>query len=212
MSASCCVSCSWREEARRLFDRHRRDLADVFAADPYLPRFASQAQAAAVGAHGIAAIAAEKDAHVELVLLALQVLEEAAHAPEVAVAADDEVLLLGGEVVPGNIERNARSARVAAHLRGQRPVLRLGPGLDGAFGQRQRLVRNDQVQVEINGVAEALAARTRAVGIVEREQPRLRFFVLDVAVLAFKALREAQALRCSPSRGAVSKITSPASR
>ncbi len=121
-------------------------------------------------------------------------LEEAAHSPEFAVAADDEALLLGREVLPGHIERNARRARIAPHLGGERPVLRLGPRLDGAFGQRQRLVRDDQIQVEVDGVAEALAARTGAERIVEGEQPRLGLLVADVALLALEALRKAQAL------------------
>ncbi len=60
--------------------------------------------------------------------------------------------------------------------------------------KRQGLVRNHQVQVEVDGVAEALAAGTRSKGIVKREQPRLRFVVANVAVLALKALREAQLL------------------
>ena len=96
----------------------------------------------------------------------------------------------------GTSSGNAGRARVAAHLRCQRLVLGLGPRLDRAFGQRQRLVRNHQVQIEIDGVAEALAARARAERIVEREQPRLRLFVADVALLALEALREAELL-CS---------------
>ena len=77
----------------------------------------------------------------------------------------------------------------------QRAVFRLGPGLDRAFVQRLRLVGNHQVEIEINGVAEALAARAGAVGIVEGEQPRLGLLVAQIAVLAFKALGKAELLR-----------------
>src|SRR5271166_1963168 len=183
-----------REKVRRLFDRHRGNLANVFAADLHLTGLAPQAQTAALGADRIAAIAAEEDAHVQLVLLALEVREETAHAREFAVAAHDEVLLLGREVLPRHIERNAGGARVAAHLGRERPVLGLGPRLDGAFRQRQRLVRDDQVQVEVNRVAETLTAWTSAERVVEGKQARLRFFIADVTLLTFEALRKAQTL------------------
>ena len=82
------------------------------------------------------------------------------------------------------------------------------------------LVRNHQIKIEIDGVAEALAARAGSVGIVEREQPRLRLLVAQVAVLAFKALREAQvpcgagtlARFCVALHSGISKMTSPDSR
>jgi len=37
--------------------------------------------------------------------------------------------------------------------------------------------RDDQIQVEVDGVAESLAARTRSVRIVEGEEPGLGFLV-----------------------------------
>src|SRR5215472_6097465 len=184
-----------REEACRLFYRHRCHLADVLAADLHLAGFAAQAQAAAIGAHGISAIAAEEDAHMQLVLLALQVLEEAAHPPELPIAADDKTLLIGREVLPRHVKRDAGGARVTFHLRGVRPVLGLGPRFDCALGQRQGLVWDYEVEIEIDGVAESLAARARSEGVVEGEQPRLRLIVADVALLALEALREAEALR-----------------
>ena len=61
------------EEACRLFDRHAADLANILAIDLYLPRFHAQAGAVASGAQRVSAIAAEKDADVQLVFLALQV-------------------------------------------------------------------------------------------------------------------------------------------
>ena len=61
--------------------------------------------------------------------------------------------------------------------------------------QRFRFVGNDQVEIEVDGVAESLAARASAVRIVEREQPRLGLLVAHVAGLAFEALGETQALR-----------------
>src|ERR1019366_5430580 len=179
----------------RLFDRHRRDLADVRAADLYLPGFAPQAQARAIRAHRIAAIPAEEDPHVHFVLFAFQMLEEATHTPEFAITVDDVILLLAGKVLPRYVLRNACGAGVAAHLRRQRPIFWLGPGLDHPFGEGEGLVRDHQVQIEIDGVAEALTAWTRAKWIVEREQPWFRFFVTKVAHLALETLRETQSLR-----------------
>ncbi len=91
-------------------------------------------------------------------------------------------------------------AREALQLGEQRTVLGLGPGLDGAFGERPRLVRDDQVHVEVDGVAEALAARAGAVGAVEREQARLGLVEAQVAALALEALREAEARRLALRR------------
>ena len=127
-----------REKADGRFHRHGGNLADIFAADLYLARLTPQAQSTALRANRVPAIAAEEDAYMEFVLLALQVLEEAAHAPEFAVSADDKALLIGSKVLPGHVERNARGPCIAAHLGRERTVLGLRPGLDRAFGQGQR--------------------------------------------------------------------------
>ncbi len=73
------------------------------------------------------------------------------------------------ELGPGYVEGNSGEAGDAAHLCAQRLVLGLGPGLNCAFGQGLRGVRNDQVHIEVDGVAEALATRAGTVGIVEGE-------------------------------------------
>ncbi len=65
--------------------------------------FGAEALAAAVGAEGVAAVFGEEDADVELVFFALEGGEEAADAGEGAVAVFDEALLVGGEVVPGDV-------------------------------------------------------------------------------------------------------------
>src|SRR5208337_1263564 len=121
-------------------------------------------------------------------------LEETAHAPEFAITADDEILLFGREVLPGYIQRNTGGPSVTAHLGRERPIFWLRPGFDGALGQRERFVRDDKVQVEVNRIAESVAARTCPEWIVERKQPRLGFLAADVALLAFEALREPQSL------------------
>ena len=83
----------------------------------------------------------------------------------------------------------------ALQLGEQRTIFGLGPGIDGALVQGLRFVGNHQVEIEVDGVAEALAARTGAVRIVEGEQARLGLLVAQVAVLAFEALGKTQPLR-----------------
>ena len=105
------------EEASCLFDRHTAHLADVLAIDLYLASFRAQASSAASGAQRVSAIAAEKNADVQLVLLALEMLKEAADAAKTAgpvLPIDDQFLLLGVQFIPRYIQRNfSLSARSA---------------------------------------------------------------------------------------------------
>src|SRR3712207_9464132 len=52
-------------------------------------------------------------------------------------------------------------------------LFRSRPRGDGAALQRQRLVRHDEDRVDPHLVADAVAGRAGAEGVVEREQPRL---------------------------------------
>ena len=183
------------EKLRRLFDGHAGDLADVLAVDPDLLGLDAKPGAAAGRAGRVPAIAAEEDAHVQLVFLALEIIEEAAYAGELAFAFDHHAALLRVKLGPRNIERDVGLLGEALELGEERPVFGLGPGIDGAFVQGLRLVGNHQVEIEVDGVAETLAARAGAVGIVEGEQARLGLLVAQVAVLALEALRKAEALR-----------------
>src|ERR1019366_4947530 len=71
-------------------------------------------------------------------------------------------------------------------------VLWLGPRIDGAFLQRERGIGDHAVHVEIDGIAETLAARACPHRRVEAEQDRLRWIELHAAGLALKALVETQ--------------------
>ena len=186
------------EEARRLFHRHAANLADVLAVDLYLAGFSPQPSPAASGAQRVSAIAAEKNADVQLVFLALEMLKESANAAKPrppSTSPNDEPLLFGVEFIPRHVQRNFGLPRKALQLGEQRPIFWFRPGLDRAFVQRLAFVGNDEVEIEINGVAKALAARTGAIRIVERKQPRLRLFVAAAIVLALEALRKTQPLR-----------------
>ena len=130
----------------------------------------------------------------KLVLLALQKLEEAADAGEAGVAGDDQGLHFGVEFLPGHVEWNSRLLCEAFEFGEQGAIFRFGPGFDGAFVQRFRLVGDNEVEIEIDGVAEPLTAWAGAVGIIEREQARLGFVVSTAVVFAFEALGEAKAL------------------
>src|SRR5204862_7283970 len=63
---------------------------------------------------------------------------------------------------------------------------------DRAVVQSLRLVWNDEVKSEIDGIAESLALGTRAKRGVKREQPRCWCLVTNSAGLALEALREPQ--------------------
>ena len=97
----------------------------------------------------------------ELVFFALEGSEEASDAGEAAVAIFDETLLVGGEIVPGDVCGDACGFCGSLHLAVVGAVFGGGPGGDGAFVERLRLVRDDEVGIEVDGVAEALAARGR---------------------------------------------------
>src|SRR6185437_3394931 len=135
------------------------------------------------------------NADVQLVLFAFERGEEASDAGKAAVAVFDEALLLGSEVVPRLIDGNLRGFGGADHLAMVRAILGGGPGGDGALIERLRLVGDDEVGIEVDSVAEALAARAGAVGIVEREEARLGLAVGAVAGAALKGCGETKVLR-----------------
>ena len=101
-------------------------------------------------------------------------------------------LLARGEVVPGDVGGDAGGFGGADHLAVVGAVFGGGPGGDGAVGEGLGLVGNDEVGVEVDGVAEALAARAGAVGIVEGEEARLGLAVGAMAGGALEGGGEAE--------------------
>ena len=106
------------------------------------------------------------------------------HAAELQIPMDVPWCDLRGQIAPGNVEANAQLGGVLAKLGEPGAVLGAVPGIDCAGGERERFVGDDEVEVEVHGVAEALATGTCAKGIVEAEEARLRLAARTMAALA----------------------------
>ncbi len=154
MAVSSGLRLQGEEKLLRLGDVHAHDIGQVLAVDADIERFLAQARALAIRAERVAAIAAEEDAHVHLVLLGLQVIEEAA----------DELVerfaLRRREIADRDV--GADLGAVLLEIAEPGAVLGLGPRIDRAFVERKAGIRDHAVHVEIDGVAEALAARAGA--------------------------------------------------
>src|ERR1700683_4415819 len=171
-------------------DGEGRGLADVFGAVLFAEAdgasFSAEALGLAVGAERVAAVFRQHHADVQLVLFALEEREEAMDADKRAASVEGEGLLFGRRVPAGDVDANAVLLCGAAEFGEERAVLGAIPRIDGALVERLRLVGNDEVEVEVDGVAEALATGARAVGVVKREEARLRLAVLAVTGFAFE--------------------------
>jgi hypothetical protein len=170
-------------------------LADILIVDEDGAGFGAEALAAAVGAERVAAILREEDADVELIFFAFERGEEAADAREGGVAVFDEGSLNGCEVVPGNVGGDAGGFGGSLHLAVMGAVFCGGPGGDGAFVEGLRFVGDDEVGVEVDGVAEALAAGAGTVGVVEGEEAGFGFAIGAMAGGALECCGEAEVLR-----------------
>src|SRR2546421_11258792 len=170
--------------------RERADIGERAPADENVARLLSETPSAAVGAERVASVLREEDADVQLVLLRLKPLEEAADAVPTVLALDDGALLLSREFLKGHVHRNLLLTAEASKLRARPVVLRLRPRLDCALGERELWVRDDEVEVEADCVAEALTGRARAERGVEAEESRLGLRGAGSVVLGLQALAE----------------------
>ena len=147
----------------------------------------------------VAAVLGQQHPDVHLVGLGLQVLEEAIDAEPVLVplavpvrrALDHPILLLGRELVPGRVARDACGLGVAHQV-----VLAFCPSgglnrLDGAGAQGQLVVGDDQAVVHAHHAAKAAALLTGAHGGVERKHRSDRVGVAQIAHGAVQAGGEA---------------------
>ena len=126
----------------------------------------------------------------DLVLLALEQREEAAHALIAAVAVDDEGPLRVRELLPRHVEPHLAVAALPLQVRLVTAVLRLGPRVDGALRERLARIGHHEPEIEFHHVAEAVTGRARAERVVEREQARLRHLVRDATRPALEPLGE----------------------
>src|SRR5207248_627893 len=97
-----------------------------------------------------------------------------------------------GQVLPRNIQRNAKHLGMAFQLSVERTILRFRPRFNGIVGQSFGFVGDDQIEVEINSIAEALAPWTSAEWVVKRKEAGLGLLVADQAILAFEVLGKAE--------------------
>src|SRR5204863_5360639 len=162
------------EHARGAVDRQRGELGDREAGDADGERRGLEARPAADGAAGLAPVAGEEDADVELVAVGLDLLEEAVDAWEAVVALVHEPAPRLGELLPGRV----RVEPVAPRRLEERLLVplarRVRPRLHRALGKRARAVGDDERLVVFQDVAEPLALRAGAERMVEREEERLR--------------------------------------
>ena len=177
------------EEAMCRSDSQRCRLADIdrglACAQSHSARFCTQPLALALRAGRIAAILAQHHPDMQLVFLAFHERKEAMHAGKASVTIEDEGLIARLHLQPWNVDRNIVQPGNALQFSLVGRVLRPRPRIDGALSERFRLVRDDEVQIEIDRVAKTLAAWTGAERIVEREQAWLRFTVDPMTVIAF---------------------------
>src|SRR6185437_1885582 len=145
----------------------------------------------AIRALGIAPVPAQQNTNVNLVLLRFQITEILPDAVQLCfrIAFKDEATLGLGEVAERHVEADAAS-RLLAEIVEPFDAARFGPGLNGAFIDREAAVRHYEFERVVDCIAEALAARAGAGGAVEAEENRLGRIEIDVVVLAAEALAE----------------------
>src|SRR5262249_49884271 len=146
--------------------------------------------ALAIGAAGIAAVVAEKDARLHAIALCFEVFKESSDAGEPVVALQEPPLMLGRERPVGHIERDAVALREGAQLRFIFAGDRLVPRLDGGLLEGPLGFGDDPVQIEAHDVAEALARGASAEGIVKGKQAGLRRLVNNATGPALERLAE----------------------
>ena len=179
------------EEPARRSHRESRDLIDRPAMDVHVTRFAPQARAAALRAGAVAAVAAQEHPHVHLVLLPLQGRKEPPDAPVAGpVPLHHEAPLRVRQLRPRHGGPDIVTAGGPFQVGEMRAIVRLAPRFDGALRDRLRLVRHDQVHVELDHVPEAVAGGAGPERAVEREQRRLGRLEGDSARTALEALAE----------------------
>src|SRR5262249_46741683 len=124
----------------------------------------------------------EQDAHVDLVALGLEPVEETLDAIEVPAAADQDLALVGREPRHRNVGTDRVAPAGAEEVVVGGFVGRRVPRSDRPLRERERTGRNRLLQTHADHAPEALAGRTRAERRVEGEERRRRIPELAAAV------------------------------
>src|SRR5260370_20350862 len=103
------------------------------------------------------------------------------------IAFENQAPLFGSELAPRHVRENSAAARPFFCVLEEHPVTRFRPWFDRTVIKRLARIGNDQIQIEIDGISKALAARTRAERIVERKKSRLGVRVERAVGLAFES-------------------------
>ena len=107
-------------------------------------------------------------------------------------AVEEQILFLLGQVLPGLVERDLVALGDRLDDRLVEARIAHGPRHERALGDRQARIGNEQVRVDLLLRAQTGAARTRAVGGVEGEDPRLQLRERDAVVGTRELLAEEQ--------------------
>ena len=130
----------------------------------------------------------------KFVFLALEIFEEPADSGKLFLSIDNQPLVFRIHFRPWHIHRYARASGEPLHLCAIRPVLRFCPWFNRTIFEGFGFVRNYQIQVEVNGVTESLASRTRAERVIERKQSWFRLHIPNTTTFALEALRKPKLL------------------
>src|SRR6266481_798761 len=184
------------KKGARFFDGELANLRDRFSGHADGTCLGAKARPPTFRTSRITAKAAEKNAYMQLVFFSLQPVEETFDPFVVilGVAFENQAALFGSELPPRHVRRNSAGTRPFSCVLEKHAVARFRPGLDGAVVERLARVRDDQIQIKIDGISESLAARTRPVWIIEGEKARLWLLVESAVVLAFEAFVEGEPL------------------
>src|SRR2546425_4742877 len=161
------------EGGRRALDGQPRELRDGEPRHLHGERRRLEPRARAHRAGRLRAVAREEHAHVQLVAVGLDLLEEAIDAGELAVAVVDEAALALAQPLPRNLEIYPGPPRRLHELALVPLAGRVRPRLDRARAEAEGAVANDERLLVLEDVAEALALRAGAERMVEREEQRL---------------------------------------
>ena len=152
-------------------------------------------------ARRVASVLRQHDPHVHLVCLGLEPGEKALDAVPLRlpgllaafplrIALQHPIAVLGRQVLPGRVDRDAQAPRVLDHLIVAFLEARGLPGLDGAVLERAVFVRDHQPVVDSDHASEAAARFARAQWGIEGKRTGQRLCVGDVAVGAMKPVAE----------------------